>query len=223
MQRDRGDVPAPEPCELRQPDECANVLTHAIGFLLSVIGSFFLMRLALQGHPLAVVIACAVYCTSLVMLYLASTLSHAFYELKWRRFFRTLDQSSIYLLIAGSFTPFAVVYLWHGNWPVLLIVMWTFALLGIVLTIRLRNLPRRARWTYGIMGWLPIVALPNILDSAPAGVLLWVLAGGLFYSAGTLFLRLTLRVRYCHAAWHTFVIAGSACHYVAIWILLAQS
>lgn len=223
MEREQGARAETAPCEVRPPDEYANLATHALGFVLSLIGSAVLMKMALRGHPLRVVVACGIYCTSLITLYLASTLSHAFHDLKWRRLFRTVDQSSIFLLIAGSFTPFGVVYLWNGNWPALLAVMWLLALFGVGLTIRVRNLPAAARWTYGFMGWLPIIALPGIVELAPLNVLLWILAGGLFYSAGTVFLRLTLRVRYCHAVWHTFVIAGSACHYVAIVGLLAST
>src|SRR5262249_42093841 len=148
--------------------------------------------------------------------YAASTLSHAFSDLSWRRFFRTVDQSCIFLLIAGSFTPIAVLYLWHGWWPLLLAGGWVLAALGGGRAGDMRNLSATARMSYGFLGALPVLSGKALYDAAPTDVLLWLAASCGFYSLGTLFLRFDQHVRYFHALWHTFVIAGSVSHYIAL-------
>jgi hemolysin III len=212
-------VATPRPAEHRPVDEHANLITHGLGFLLSLAASVLLMSVVNNGRPATDIIVCGIYCVSLIGLYAASTLSHMFYDLAWRRLFRTLDQACIYLLIAGSFTPVAVVYLGHGWWPLLLAAMWVLAIVGVFLVFRMRNLTPAAKMTYGILGWLPVISLRVLFEAAPLEVIVWVVAGGLFYSVGALFLRFDAHVRYFHALWHTFVIAGSICHYMAILIL----
>ncbi len=207
---------ATRPAEQRPEDEYANLITHAFGFLLSLLASGVLLFHALEHASTKVVIACIVYCFSLVGLYAASTLSHAFYDFTWRRFFRTLDQIFIYLLIAGSFTPVAVVFLWDRWWPLLLVMMWIFAFMGVVQVIRVRNLSPLEMCTYGLLGWLPAISLKTLWEVAPFEILIWIVAGGLFYSVGTFFLAFDWYTRYFHALWHTLVIAGSTCHYIAI-------
>jgi len=210
----------PRPGESRPVDEHANFITHGIGSVLSIVASVVLMSLVVSEHEAILIVACGTYCFSLVALYVASTLSHAFHDPAWRRFFRTLDQACIFLLIVGSFTPFAALFLTQGWWPLLVVAMWTLALLGVVLVIHMRDLSPGAKITYGILGWLPAIALKVLFDAAPFEVLAWVLAGGFFYSAGTIFLRYDQHVRYFHALWHTFVIAGSTCHYIALLLLV---
>ena len=216
-------LPAPRPHyasgEYRPVDEMANLITHGLGFVLSLIASVALMSLVIAGGRSADILACGIYCSTLIALYAASTLSHMFHDLAWRRFFRMLDQACIFLLIAGSFTPFAVVYLMDGWWPLLLVAMWTLAIAGVMLVLRTRNLSTAARVTYGLLGWLPAIALYKLATVASPEVLIWVLAGGAFYSTGTLFLRYDGFARYMHALWHIFVIGGSTCHYVAILLI----
>jgi len=179
----------PPAAEHRPDDEYANLITHAVGFVLSVAGSIVLMTLVIQNRPAIQIVACGIYCSSLMGLYAASTLSHMFHDLAWRRFFRTLDQACIYLLIAGSFTPFSVVFLWHQWWPVLLGVMWLLALFGVALVLRMRNLTPAAKITYGLLGWLPVISLKMLFDAAPLPIVICVVGGGLFYSFGAVFLR----------------------------------
>lgn len=200
----------------RPIDEYANLITHGFGLVLAIGASAILMRMAIASQPLPTILAIATYCVSLVALYAASTLSHSFHDLQWRVFFRTVDQACIYLLIVGSFTPIAVTYLWYGWWPILLTCMWILTILGVVLVLRMRNLTPVAKVTYGILGWLPIISLKTLIETAPGPLLVWMIAGGAFYSLGTVFLAYDRRVRYFHALWHIFVIAGSVCHYVAI-------
>lgn len=201
-------------------DECANLITHGLGFLLSVAASVLLMTLVIDNQETIQIIACGVYCGSLMGLYAASMLSHMFHDLAWRRFFRALDQACIYLLIAGSFTPVAVAYLWDRWWPALLGAMWSLAILGMLVVLRVRNLTPTARLTYGVLGWLPIISLRTLFEKSSIEIFAWIVAGGLFYSVGAVFLKFDLRFRYFHALWHTFVIAGSTCHYIAILLIV---
>lgn len=200
----------------RPVDEHANLVTHGLGFFLSVAASAFLMTRAVEGHEPVNIAACGIYCGSLTGLYAASTLSHSFHDLAWRRFFRTLDQACIFLLIAGSFTPVGVVYFTKGWWPLLPAAMWVLALCGVVVVLWQRHLTPAAQMTYGILGWLPVISLPLLIARAPIEILLWMIAGGLFYTLGAVFLCFDRSIRYFHAMWHTFVMAGSACHYFAI-------
>ncbi len=210
----------PNFAEQRPVDEHANLITHGLGFLLSIAASVVLMRSVINDHRTITIVACGVYCGSLMGLYAASMCSHLFHDVVWRRFFRTLDQSCIYLLIAGSFTPFSVVYLWEGWWPILLMVMWVLALFGVLMVLRMRDLTPAAKITYGILGWLPIIALKTLYETVPFEAFAWILVGGLFYSTGSVFLRFDQHVRYFHALWHTFVIAGSTAHYIAILLVV---
>ena len=204
----------------RPIDELANLLTHGYGLVLSVVASVFLMW-TVAGEDAPLIAACGVYCLTLILLYGASTLSHTFHDLEWRRLFRMIDQACIFLKIAGSFTPFAVIYLNHGWWWLILIAMWVLALAGVLLVMRFTYLEGAAMVTYGVLGWLPAISLWELYRQAPPGLLVWLLAGGFFFSTGTIFLRLSDRVRYTHALWHTFVIAGSICHYIAVLVYVA--
>ena len=205
----------------RPVDESANLITHGIGLFLSVVATVYLMRLVVPGHQPRTIVACGVYCSTLVALYAASTLSHAFHDLKLRRLFRTLDQACIFLLIAGSFTPYAVIFLNHGWWWLLLWAMWGLALTGVVFVLHRRDLSGPAKLSYGVIGWLPVVALWELYHRTPLNMLLWLVAGGACYSIGAIFLTLDQKVRYFHAVWHLLVIAGSTCHYVGVLVYVA--
>lgn len=202
--------------EERPVDEFANLLTHGFGMVLSLIATICLMQLVIPEERTRTTLACGVYCLTLILLYSASTLSHAFHDINLRRWFRTLDQACIFLLIAGSYTPFAVIFLNRGWWWLLLCTMWLLAFIGVVFVIRCRNLSELAKIPYGIMGWLPAVALPELSRRAPHDMLFWIVVGGAFYSIGVFFLVLDRRIRYFHAFWHTLVVAGSIAHYVGI-------
>lgn len=201
-------------CE-RPSDEMANLVTHAIGLLLSLLAVVLLMYRVAHSSS-AMQIACGIYSISLVLLYASSTLSHLFHDMVLRRQFRTLDQACIFLLIAGTYTPLAVIYLNHGWWPIVLIIMWLSAFAGVVRVIQVRDLSRNDKFAFGVLGLFPIVTLFEFSQRAPLPLVAWVIAGGALYLIGTVFLSLSARIRYTHAAWHVFVIAGSTCHYVAI-------
>jgi hemolysin III len=209
--------------EHRPVDEYANLITHGLGLLLSVVASALLMALAIDVRRGIEVVAYGTYCASLIGLYAASTLSHMFHDLAWRRFFRTVDQAFIYVMIAGSFTPVGVMYLGRGWWPALPASMWVMAICGVALVLRVGNLSHAAKISYGILGWMPALSLPLLAETVPLEILGWMLAGGLYYSVGTVFLWFDQEVRYFHAMWHALVIAGSVCHYLAILLLVVAA
>jgi hemolysin III len=228
MPPDTDNTAAPHPSE-RKPhehrpvDEYANLVTHGLGLLLSLVASAVLMWHVIEDHEWVTIFTCGIYCLSLVGLYAASTLSHAFYDLSRRRLYRALDQACIFLLIAGSFTPVGVAYLKQGYWFLLTAAIWITALFGVCLVVRMGNLTPAAKVLYGVLGWLPVIAIKPLFDAAPFEMLVWMVAGGAFYSIGTLFLRFDGRVRYFHALWHSFVIAGSTCHYIAILLFVVKT
>ena len=203
----------------RPPDEFANCVTHGVGFLLSLPAAGYLIA-RVAGQPVAVVAACSLYSVALLLVYGTSTLSHLFYDATWRRRFRTCDQACIFLLITGTYTPFAVMYLNHGGWWWLLAGMWVVSALGIWRVVRVRDLSRTDKLSYGLLGFLPVVALSELSQCAPSGVPAGIVAGGVCYTAGALFLHQSGSVRYAHAAWHLMVMAGSACHYWALLVAI---
>ena len=198
-------------------EEIANAVTHGAG-LLAAIAALPVLVLAAAGRRDAwQLVGGAVYGVTLVLLYLASTLYHALPVSRAKRVFRVLDHAAIYLLIAGTYTPFALGPL-RGPWGwALLGTIWTLALLGIVakLTLGFRY-PRLSTVFYAGMGWLAVLMVrPLLAHVSPAGIA-WLLAGGLCYTGGIAFYATDTRLRYGHALWHVFVVAGSVCHFCAV-------
>lgn len=193
-----------------------NALTHLVGALLALAGTIALIVLAaLDGDPWKVV-SVSIYGVTLVLLYSFST---AFHSVRGRakKILQKLDHHSIYLLIAGSYTPFCLVTL-RGPWGwSLLGVVWGLALFGSLQELRPKRATRMLSLViYIVMGWVALVALVPLLKVlGPAGFA-WVAAGGLFYTVGITFYVLDTRLTHAHGIWHLFVIAGSAAHYVAI-------
>lgn len=196
--------------------ELANTLTHGIGLLCSVAALVLLVVFSsLRGHARHVV-ACSVYGTTLVLLYLASTLYHASRRPRVRRVMQIVDHAAIYLLIAGTYTPFAMISFGgtFGWW--IFGVVWGLALLGVVYEIffcgRFRFL---STVVYLAMGWLVVVIFKPLVHHIPTGGLTWLMAGGLAYSVGAVF-YLWKSVPHHHAIWHLFVMGGSTCHFFAV-------
>ncbi len=204
----------------RPPDEFANCLTHAVGFVLSLAATGSLMT-RVAGHSVAVQVACGVYSLALLLVYGSSTLSHLCYDPHWRRHFRTWDQACIFLLIVGSGTPFALIYLHQGAWLWLLGGLWVLAGLGVGRVLQVGDLSRFDKLSYGLLGYLPVIAIGELSRQAPSAVVWWIVAGGACYTAGVPFLCRSASMPYAHAVWHLLVMSGSACHYWAI--LLAVS
>jgi hemolysin III len=198
-------------------EEIANSIIHGAALLGSFAALPVLIVAAARRGDDWHLLGFAVFGVTLVLLYLASTLYHALPASRAKHVCRVLDHTAIYLLIAGTYTPFALGPL-RGPWGwAMLVTIWTLALLGIVakFTIGFRY-PRLSTVFYIVMGWLMVVALrPLITHVSPAGVA-WLLAGGVCYTGGVVFYATDKRLRYGHALWHVFVVAGSACHFCAV-------
>ena len=204
--------------------ERLNALTHALGFLLSLVGSAVLMMQVVTHNDVWRNLGCGLYTFALVGVYANSTLSHSATIPRWKRMFRRLDQAFIYLLIVGSYTPFAVTHLRSAFWMGFLVFLWSIAVLGFLSKVMMAHrVDAVAVWIYVTLGWLPILSAAAMLERVPAEELSWLLAGGLCYTVGTLFLMNDERVVHFHGAWHLCVIAGSACHFYAIWRVVALS
>lgn len=197
-------------------EEIANSISHGIGAVAALVSAPVLIVAATQRGDRGYLFAASVFAVTMVLLYLTSTIYHALPRTKVKRVFRVLDHGAIYLLIAGTYTPFTLGVL-RGAWGWTLFgVVWTLALLGIVLkAVGGFRYPRLSTALYLGMGWLCVVALrPLWLHIAPAG-LAWLVAGGLAYTGGVAFYAAD-RVRYAHFIWHLFVLAGTGCHFVAV-------
>lgn len=197
-------------------DELANTLTHGLGLVLSLLGAPGLIVMAARYGDVWHVITCSVYGAALVLLYAASTIYHGVQEPRWKEILRVVDHACIYLLIAGTYTPFTLVTMGGGWGWTLFGLVWGFALLGICFKLLWTGrFEVVSTVTYVLMGWIALVAVYPIVTQFPFGCIVWILAGGISYTVGVIFYALDTRP-YMHAIWHLFVLAGSACHYVAV-------
>ncbi len=204
-------------------EEIANSITHGIGTALSVIGGIALIVFAALYGDAWRLVSFSIYSVTLVILYLASTLYHSVRDLRLKRIFKILDHACIYLLIAGTYTPFLLVSL-RGPWGwTLLGVIWGLALVGIIFkTFSAQRFRRFLVLGYLLMGWLCVIAGRELILRVPAEGLLWLAFGGLLYTIGVLFYAWR-KLPYSHAIWHLFVLGGSICHYLAVLSLLAKA
>ena len=198
-------------------EEIANAVTHGAGLLASIAALPVLVLAAAGQRDVWQIVGGAIFGATLILLYLASTIYHALPVCRAKRILRVLDHAAIYLLIAGTYTPFTLGAL-RGPWGwALLATIWTLALLGIAAKATLGfRFPRLSTVLYIAMGWLIVIALEPLASSVAPEGLAWLIAGGLCYTGGVVFYAADTRIRYGHALWHLFVIAGSACHFVAV-------
>lgn len=205
-------------------EEIANSLTHGLGIALAVVGLVLIVIFVAGSHDVWRIVSCSIYGVTLVMLYSASTLYHSFRNPRVKRWFRILDHACIYLLIAGTYTPFTLVTL-RGPWGWSLFgVVWGLALCGLVFKLLfIDRFPIVSVTVYLLMGWMAVVAIKPMVDRLPATGLLWLVAGGLLYTIGVIFYANGNRIRYGHAIWHVFVLGGSICHYIAVIICVVFS
>jgi hemolysin III len=201
-------------------EEIANSVTHGVGALLSLIGTAILLYRAARNGTTLHVVSFAVYGSCLFLLHLSSTLYHALRPPRAKRVFRVFDHCSIYLLIAGTYTPFLLLSLW-GRWGLtLLIAIWTLAIAGIVFkSLFIGRLQRASVLLYVLMGWMIVVAAREAWVRVPHAAIGFVAAGGLLYTLGVAFYAWKA-LPYNHAVWHLFVLGGSVCHYAAILLYL---
>jgi hemolysin III len=193
-----------------------NAVSHLIGTVLALAGAIVLVVLAAIGGDPWKVVSVSIYGVTLVAMYGSSTLYHSVRG-RAKDVLRKLDHQSIYLLIAGSYTPFCLVTL-RGPWGWSLFgVVWGLAVLGGLQELRPRNDTRILSVViYLLMGWVALVALVPLVHALGRAGFAWVAAGGLFYTVGIVFYALDTRLAHAHGVWHLFVLAGSATHYVAI-------
>lgn len=197
-------------------EELASALTHGLGAVASAVGGAILITFAALGGDVWQLLSATVFSATLILLYTSSTLYHAVRRQVARTRLRIVDHCAIYLLIAGTYTPFTLVTL-RGAWGWSLFgVVWALAVGGVVFKLFCTGrLKRLSTGIYLGMGWLVIIAIHPFLEALTTGTLLWLLAGGLAYTIGTAFYH-SRRIPFAHAVWHLFVLAGSACHFVAV-------
>ena len=198
-------------------EEVANSVSHGLGFVMALAGAPILIVAATQRGTLSDVIAVSVFAAAMALMYLSSTIYHALPQGQAKRVFQVLDHSAIYLLIAGTYTPFTLGVL-RGAWGWTLFgLVWGLAAFGVLVKafagIRWHGLSTAL---YLGMGWLALIAAKPLWESLPLAGLAWLLAGGIAYTAGVYFYA-KKTLRFGHFVWHLFVVAGTACHFVAVW------
>jgi hemolysin III len=197
-------------------EEIANSFTHGIGFILSLAGLAVLIFLAWTKGGRAHIIGCSIYGATLVLVYAASTLYHGVRNPRIKHFFRLFDHAAIYLVIAGTYTPFTLISL-RGFWGwTLLVLVWSLALFGIAFKLAFVNRYKGVSMAlYLIIGWMAIIAAKPIISSIPLGCLALIMGGAAAYMMGLVFYAWE-RLPFSHTIWHVFVIVGSVCHYCAV-------
>jgi hemolysin III len=201
-------------------EEIANAITHGIGALLAVAGLVVLIVMAVIHGSVWHIVSFSIFGATLVLLYFASTLYHSLTHAKAKRVFHKFDHISIYLLIAGTYTPFCLTALrgWIG-WTVLGVV-WSCAILGAVLkAISVGKRIKLSTVLYILMGWVILVAIQPLYKAMPFNGFLFLIAGGISYTIGTIFF-IRNQVKYNHSVWHVFVLGGSVLHFFAVLSLL---
>ncbi|WP_417659169.1 PAQR family membrane homeostasis protein TrhA [Pseudidiomarina sp.] len=197
-------------------EEVAHALTHGVGAIAAIVGLVFMLVWAVSYGDTYHVVSASIYGASLILLYTASTFYHAFPWPRIKAFFQQMDHAAIYVLIAGTYTPFALVSL-RGVWGwSLLGVVWGIAIIGVVLELAVSE---RKKWLslslYLGLGWMALIVIKPMLDNVETGGLWLLLAGGLAYTFGVIF-YVWKSLRFHHAIWHLFVLAGSVLHFLSV-------
>ncbi|MCB5361654.1 hemolysin III family protein [Vibrio lentus] len=200
-------------------EERANAITHGLGVVLGVVGLILLLIRAFDYQAdMLTITSMTVYGSSIILLFLASTLYHSITTEKTKRLLKTLDHCAIYLLIAGSYTPFLLVGLRTPLAMGLMAVIWGIALVGIIMKIAfVYRFKRLSLFIYLAMGWLSLIVVYQLAMNIDIGGLVLLAVGGVIYSLGVIF-YVAKRIPYNHAIWHLFVLAGCACHFFAIYL-----
>jgi hemolysin III len=201
--------------EAKLGDMLANAITHGVGAVLAVAGAVYLIAASTRGTAWHVA-SCAVFALTLVLVYLCSTLYHSLVRTRARHVFQVLDHSAIYLLIAGTYTPFTLVSLRGPVGWALFGIVWALAVAGVIFkSLAIGRFAVASVLVYLFQGWVVVFAVLPLLHAIGWHGVMWLGAGGLAYTLGIAFFALD-RLRYFHATWHVFVLAGSVAHYFAI-------
>lgn len=198
-------------------EEIANGISHGAGLIAALVATPILIVHAIRYGDTGFVVGASIFTTTMVLLYLASTLYHALPTGPSKRVFRIIEHSAIYLLIAGTFTPFSLGVL-YGAWGWTLFgIIWSLAIAGVVLkAFRRMSNPIVSTGYYLLMGWLILIAIKPLYDRLPVSGILWLVLGGIAYTSGVAFFATDWRLRYGHFIWHLFVLTGTTCHYFAV-------
>ena len=207
---------------LTESEELANRITHGIGLVLSLFGAVVMTKVYGSDDPWRIA-GCSIYLTSLVAVYGMSTLSHTFEEPRRRSFFRALDQGSIYLLVAATYTPFSMAYLHTTAWWILLGLVWLVALWGFFSKVLFgHRVESVSMWPCILVGAMPFISIPTLLGMVSITALWWMLLGVACYMVGLVFWLNDRKVRHFHAVWHVLVIAGSMSHFMGILLFVVR-
>ena len=194
-------------------EEIANSIIHGLSVLLSIAATVILLVISAKKGSAIHTVSFSIYGSMLILLYMMSVMSHALPPGSGKRFFELMDFSAVYLLIAGTYMPIALIFL-KGAWGWAIFgVSWGLAVLGVLFKVFfLGRFDRMATVIYVLMGWLIVIAAQRALETMPAGFIFWLILGGVLYTAGTLF-YLNHKIPWHHPVWHLFVMAGSICHF----------
>lgn len=196
-----------------------NSISHLTGAVLALVGLGALLTIAIHERDWHMIVSFSVFGFTLVLLYTMSTLYHSFPMPRVKQIFQKLDHVSIYLLIAGTYTPYMMVSLWHGKGPMMLVAIWSLAIIGLLLDllIKQRNTVLQVS-IYLIMGWISALVFKNLLAAIPLTGVVWLVAGGLAYTLGVIFYVLDEleKLQHAHGIWHLFVLLGSISHFISI-------
>jgi hemolysin III len=199
--------------------EKLNSITHLIGAVLALIGMGALLTISIQEYNWRLIVSFIIFGITLILLYTMSTLYHSFHSPKLKRIFQKLDHVAIYLLIAGTYTPYMLVSLRETSGLLMLALIWSMAVIGILLDLLVS---RRIEWLqiliYLLMGWICTLIYSDLQAAVPAAGVIWLTMGGVAYTLGVVFYVLDnfKKLRHAHGIWHIFVLAGSICHFISI-------
>ena len=196
-----------------------NSITSLVGAVLALMGFGALLAVGIMLKEPLVIVSFFIYGFTLILLYVISTLYHSFRPPKFKKLFQKFDHIVIYILIAGTYTPYMLVSLGEGNGPLLLVFVWALAVLGILLEI---VIPNRIEWMqiiiYLVMGWVCLIEFSNLQTALPLWGIVWLIVGGIAYTTGVILYTLDgmNKLRHAHGIWHIFVLAGSVSHFISI-------
>jgi hemolysin III len=199
-------------------EEIANALSHGLGAAAAIVATPLLIVTAIKAGGAAGVVGASVFAATMVLLYLTSTIYHVLPHGRSKQLFKVLDHSAIYLLIAGSYTPFTLGVLRGPLGWSLLGIIWGLAIGGVLIkSLGAMKCEKISTFLYLLMGWLVIIAIKPLWEGLSTPELAWLVAGGVAYSAGVIFFVQDRKVKWAHFVWHLFVLTGTACHFVAVW------
>jgi len=199
--------------------EKLNSITHLVGAVLALVGFGVLLTISIQEQSWPLIISFTIFGFTLILLYTMSTLYHSFHPPRLKKIFQKLDHVSIYLLIAGTYTPYMLVSLRDSGGMFMLVSIWLLALFGLLLDIFItKRIERLQLLIYLIMGWVCTLNYSELQAALSAGGIDWLTTGGIAYTAGIVFYVLDNmgKLRHAHGIWHLFVLSGSICHFISI-------